>query len=60
MAGGEDPILTTFLWIVDDFSRIIRDTSPEELDAASAGTKWTNRQLLISGLSGVILTKRLR
>lgn len=33
-------------WVGADYEAIVRAASPVELDAPSAGTKWTNRELL--------------
>lgn len=52
MAAGDESIRDDLLWIAEDFARIIRDAGTEELNAPSAGTRWTNRQLLFHMLLG--------
>lgn len=41
-----DPVKADLLWIAADFRDIVLGARPEELDLPSAGTRWTNRQLL--------------
>jgi len=33
-------------WIADDFDRLVANAADDLLDAPTAGTKWTNRELL--------------
>ncbi|MFF2028708.1 DinB family protein [Arthrobacter sp. NPDC058192] len=47
MTGSEnDQVRADLLWIAADFREIIESAPADELDLPSAGTRWTNRQLL--------------
>lgn len=52
-----DPIREDLQWIAQDFSRILRQATAEELQAPTSGTRWTNRQLLFHMLLGQEITR---
>ena len=43
-----------------EFADLIRDSTPADLARASAGTRWTNRELLFHMLFGYLITRNLR
>lgn len=57
MGAREDPIRKDLMWIAEDFSRILAAAEPDGLDAATDGTRWTNRQLLFHMLLGQEITR---
>lgn len=42
----DDTCLRELAWIRDDFEMLVDRAAPAELDQASNGTRWTNRELL--------------
>jgi len=50
-------VRATIEWIQDDFDRILSIVTPEQLDAPTAGTRWTNRELLFHLWFGQRITR---
>lgn len=48
---------TALEWIRDDFDHILATVTPQQLDAPTAGTRWTNRELLFHLWFGQRITR---
>jgi len=47
----------SLVWIPDDFDRLVTNAATELLDGPTAGTKWTNRELLFHLWFGQRITR---
>lgn len=56
MEVRSDPVRGQLEWVVGDYAAILKAARPEELDLPTAGTRWTNRQLLFHMLLGQLMT----
>jgi hypothetical protein len=57
MNDSTDRVRADLAWVAADFARLLASARPDELDAPSVGTRWTNRQLLFHMLLGQRITR---
>ena len=57
MNDSTDAVGDDLAWIAADFASLLRSAQADELDAPSAGTRWTNRQPLFHMLRGQRITR---
>lgn len=57
MPGIDDQCLRELAWIRDDFEMLVGPAAPADLDKASMGTRWTNRELLFHMWFGQRITR---
>jgi hypothetical protein len=57
MNDSTDAVREDLAWVAADFASLLGSAQVNELDAASVGTRWTNRQLLFHMLLGQRITR---
>lgn len=57
MSHVEEQCLRDLAWIRDDFDRLVAGATSADLDRASDGTRWTNRELLFHMWFGQRITR---
>lgn len=55
--GVSKDVRAALVWVGADFQALTTSASPEELDAPSNGTKWSNRELLFHMWFGQRITR---
>lgn len=55
----DDQCLRDVAWIRDDFDQLVAGAAPADLDRASDGTRWTNRELLFHMWFGQRITRAI-